>query len=174
MADAPTIARPYTAAAFAVAREAGQLAEWEDFLSAAARTVESILDIIGGRRPLSDGDLLEVLLDSLGGRLDDRKRRFLSLLAENGRLSVLPAVVERFQALRLQDEEIVPVKVESAMPIADVAAFDAFLEKRLQHKVRTTYEDAPELLGGVRVHVRDDVIDASIRGRLTRLAASLK
>ena len=40
-------------------------------------------------------------------------------------------------------------------------------------KVRARFEENADLLGGVRAYARDDVLDASIRGRLNTMAALL-
>lgn len=164
------VARPYAAAAFAYARGQGAVAAWEsalDNLAAAAGAV-----FAASRKLVSDRALAAALGDVVA--LDAAQWRFLTTVAENGRVAALPHIAERFRALRLDDEGVVPVRVESAQPISDRAAFDQFLARWVGARVQSTYVENPALIGGARVYARDDVLDASVLGRLKNLASSLK
>jgi len=48
------------------------------------------------------------------------------------------------------------------------------LEQRFKRKVRPQVTVAPELIGGARVRVGDEVIDGSVRGKLAAMSAALK
>ena len=50
----------------------------------------------------------------------------------------------------------------------------ADLEKKLNAKVQATVRVVPELIGGVRIAIDDEVIDASVRGKLAAMATALK
>ena len=57
---------------------------------------------------------------------------------------------------------------------AALAALKADLEARFKAAINVTVTLAPELIGGVRIAVGDEVIDASVRGKLANMAAALK
>ncbi|WP_442975136.1 F0F1 ATP synthase subunit delta, partial [Salmonella enterica] len=65
--------------------------------------------------------------------------------------------------------------VYSAYPIEPAALSDlvATLEKRFGRKLAATVELEPELIGGVRVVVGDEVLDASVKARLEHMKAAL-
>ena len=50
----------------------------------------------------------------------------------------------------------------------------ADLERKFQCKIQATVRIVPELIGGVRIAVGDEVIDASVRGKLAAMATALK
>ena len=73
-----------------------------------------------------------------------------------------------------------PVSVQSMTntPTSDADATLAQirddLSKRFHSRIQTAVRIDPDLIGGVRIAVNDEVIDASVRGKLAAMAASLK
>ncbi len=57
---------------------------------------------------------------------------------------------------------------------AQLSGLVADLERRFKRRVQPHVTLDKELIGGVRVTVGDEVIDASVRGRLEDMAAALK
>ena len=47
------------------------------------------------------------------------------------------------------------------------------LEKRTGHKVKANVRVAPELIGGIKVQIGDEVWDASVRGQIDGMAGAL-
>jgi F-type H+-transporting ATPase subunit delta len=47
------------------------------------------------------------------------------------------------------------------------------LEKRFGHKLQPAVQIVPELIGGVRVTVGDEVLDTSVKARLAQMQAAL-
>ena len=191
MTDAATASRPYAAAAFALARESSLVAEWGAFLDDLAALVETpqmraLLSMPG----VSPAAAAAVCADALvagrakaggGGGGDsgdypgDLWRSFLQALAAARRLAAAPAVARRFAALRREAEGIEKIRIETARELSSTAR-DSLLEQLRQKTGKTIEAEivvAPELLGGARVQVGGDVIDASARGRLLRLARAL-
>ena len=190
MTDAATASRPYAAAAFALARESSLVAEWGAFLDDLAALVETpqmraLLSMPG----VSPAAAAAVCADALvagrakagGGGGDsgdypgDLWRSFLRALAAARRLAAAPAVARRFAALRREAEGIEKIRIETARELSPTAR-DSLLEQLRQKTGKTIEAEivvAPELLGGARVQVGGDVIDASARGRLLRLARAL-
>ena len=190
MTDAATASRPYAAAAFALARESSLVAEWSAFLDDLAALVETpqmraLLSMPG----VSPAAAAAVCADALvagrakagGGGGDsgdypgDLWRSFLRALAAARRLAAAPAVARRFAALRREAEGIEKIRIETARELSSTAR-DSLLEQLRQKTGKTIEAEivvAPELLGGARVQVGGDVIDASARGRLLRLARAL-
>lgn len=169
------IARPYAAAAFAHAQENGASDIWSDFFAtlAAPETQRAIFSAVRGQ-PVAEEVLAEALLSAFA-ITDTGQQNFLRVLAHNRRLTLFAAIAERFEELCRQSAGISVLRVESAQPMDDAAQhdFNAFLEQWSGGKVQVTYDENADLLGGVRIYARDNVLDASIRGRLQRLTAAL-
>ena len=60
-----------------------------------------------------------------------------------------------------------------ALEGAALADLAVTLEKRFGRKLNLTVELAPELIGGVRVVVGDEVLDTSVKARLEQMKAAL-
>jgi len=66
------------------------------------------------------------------------------------------------------------VQVESATPLADRgASVFSSLEQHYGPAARTSYEENPALLGGLRIRRGNNIWDGSLSGRLDRLQQAL-
>jgi F-type H+-transporting ATPase subunit delta len=177
MAEARTIARPYAEAVFRLARANDALAAWSGMLQFAAVIAadERIRALIGNPK-VSSRRLGELLLGICGDKLNDEGRNFILLLAENGRLQVLPEVSELFEQLKTQHEGVLGAKIASAFAMNDAQLKDlvANLEVKFKRKIEAKVSIDPELIGGVKVEIGDEVLDASVRGKLEAMAVALK
>jgi F-type H+-transporting ATPase subunit delta len=176
MAELKTLARPYAEAAFALAREHGQLAGWSKMLQLLAALVsdERIARLVADPR-VSSARLLGLLLDIAGDKLDRDGKNFVRVLVENERLVLLPTVAAEFEQLRSAAEGVVEVEAISAFPLSEsqLREISQGLKKRLGRELRITARVDPTLIGGVVVRAGDLVIDGSARGRLRDLATQL-
>jgi F-type H+-transporting ATPase subunit delta len=116
-------------------------------------------------------DLVGLLCEVAGVGDDPGLRNFVHLLADNGRLALLPEIGTQFAALRADVENTVDVTVTSAMPLTAEQAdkLVAALHKRLGRTVRLHATVDPALVGGAVVRAGDFVVDGSLRGRIERL-----
>jgi F-type H+-transporting ATPase subunit delta len=176
MAENVTVARPYAEAAFGLAQAKAALPAWQAALSRMAvavaddRMVECIAD------PRVSPEALANLFLGVVGELSEEQRNFASILVDNRRLEVLPEISQLFIELKNAQESIREAVVSSAFPLDDaqLASLAAELERKFGGKVTATVEVVPELIGGVRIALGDQVIDASVRGKLNAMAVSLK
>jgi F-type H+-transporting ATPase subunit delta len=176
MAESLTLARPYAEAVFALALEERALPGWERALARMALIAKDprIESVIGNPK-IKPEELARLFIDVAGG-LSDSQKNFVRTLVENERLPVLPEIHQLFVDLKNRHEGVKRARVVSAFPLDDAALKQllATLEPRFQCRLDATVEVDPELIGGVRVAVGDQVIDASVRGRLDAMAAALK
>lgn len=178
MAEIATIARPYAEAAFRVANGRKALGEWLDGVQLLAALVAdprlgSALD--DPKRSKADKQRLVAAL--LAGKVADDIARLADLLIENGRLSAIAGeLAHQFEQLKLEAEATVDAHVASAYALSDQETGDlkSLLESRYGRKVNVSSTIDPDLIGGVRIAVGDEVIDASVRGRLASMALTLQ
>jgi len=176
MAETVTIARPYAEAVFRTAQEAGALDAWFSRLERLALIAkdEEMAEIIGNPK-LSAGALAQLFI-SLMGDNDATLGNFIRVLADNERLALLPEIAQLFGELKSAAEGIQEAVVETAFPLSEtelkslVPQLETHFKTRLAPKVVV---DAG-LIGGVRVAVGDQVLDASVRGKLDAMSAALK
>ena len=61
-----------------------------------------------------------------------------------------------------------------AMSDAQLKELVADLEGKFKQKIDPEVSIDPELIGGVKVEIGDEVLDASVRGKLEAMAVALK
>ncbi len=177
MAENVTIARPYAEAAFQLAKEAGTLAAWADALGfmAAAAADSDVRQLLSDptRTSIDRGFLF---LAAVPGELTDEQRSFVRVLAQNNRLALLPEVADLFIELKNDHERNAVAHISSAFPMDDatVSRLLADLQPRFGRHLEARVSIDPELIGGVKVAVGDEVIDASVRGKLAAMATALQ
>ena len=176
MAERATIARPYAKAAFEYAREANAFAAWSQGLETAAQIVAdpSVAPLTKSPQwPLAN--LVSLITDVAGAKLDAGMQNFVRVLAENHRLLLLPEIAVHYEELRAAVENTLDVEVISAVTLSDAQAdkLKQALSTRLKRTVRMQNSVDSTLLGGAVVRAGDLVIDGSLKGRLERLATDL-
>ena len=174
MSQTLTLARPYARAVFSMARAQQRLPQWSTLLAFAARAVaEPSVRSLLGNPTVAPQALVEVLVPP--GDVDPLFSQFLSVLAENRRLAVLPEIAGLFDLLRAEDERIVKATITSANALseADLANLRASLVKRFGREVEVSTAVDASLIGGAVIDAGDVVIDGSLRTKLARLGAAL-
>jgi F-type H+-transporting ATPase subunit delta len=175
MAELRTIARPYAEAAFGLAKEENAFAAWSEALSAMAAVVAAPeMKALIGNPALAPVRLAELIASAVPG-LSKSQRDLLSVLAENERLAALTEISAMYETLRNEAERVLAAEVTSAYPMSDaqVAEITGLLEKKHGKKVKVSVSVDPELIGGVSIAIGDEVMDASVRGKLARMQSAL-
>lgn len=176
MSALATLARPYAKAAFQLARADSALAAWDEMLSLAAGIVSepSVAQLLVSPH-LSAEQAVELIAEAGGEAFDDRFRGYLSVLAENGRLSLMPEVASIYTRLRHEAERRLVAKVVSAVALDEdqKARMQRALSKRFDADIELENEIDENVIGGAVIYAGDQVIDGSLRGRLRKLEQSL-
>lgn len=177
MAELTTVARPYAKAAFEFARDAGRLADWSAQLAlAAALASDAEFALYLARPTLTSEQQAEAFFKAAGDKLSSEGRNFINNLIAHKRTDALPAIAELFEAFRAELEQSADVQVTSAFELdaAQRAALSALLGKKLGRKIAIDEVAVDRtLIGGVVIRSGDLVIDASVRGKLGKLSATL-
>jgi F-type H+-transporting ATPase subunit delta len=176
MANFTSIARPYALAAFDYARHHELLPYWKGFLNSAATVAqeETVAQWLNNPQ-VAQATLVKLFCEVLAPLLDEKRNNFLRLLAEEKRLSLLPAIAALFNDLYAALENTCSVQVVTAVEIDKELQekFIAALTTRLKRKVTLHCKTDPSIIGGAIIHIGDRVIDGSIDGKLTRLLQNL-
>ena len=175
--DATTIARPYAEAVFQRAVETDKLDLWSEMLGLLGTAVaDPMLSEVLVNPELNRQQKAELMLDIGGGHLSEEGQNLVKLLAENGRIGVLPEIAEAFEYAKAEHEGSVDVEVTTAFALkpAQEEALASALKKKLGREVRITSHEDPELIGGFRLRAGDMVIDGSVAAQLSQLAHELE
>ena len=177
MAEPSTVARPYAEAAFRLADGAGALAKWSQMLADLAQVSsdERVRSAVADPK-LTDAKVAGLFISILSGKLTGDAENFVRVLAENGRLNLLPEMREQFEALKNEREGVVEAQVYAAFELSEAQLADLVqrLEKKTGRKVRAEVAVDRELIGGVKIVLGDKVIDGSARAQLGALETALK
>lgn len=174
MAELATIARPYAEALFkAAAAQAADASEWLDELAAIAG--QERLQAFAADPKVRAEQVFDVITGVMKASLPEIGRNFLRTVIDNDRVAALPEIARQFRELVNAQRGVADATVESAFPIeaAQLADLQGVLEKRFGRQLRLQVQLRPELIGGVRVVVGDEVLDTSVKARLEQMRVAL-
>ncbi|TRZ67002.1 MAG: F0F1 ATP synthase subunit delta [Rhodocyclaceae bacterium] len=177
MAENVTLARPYAEATYQLALAGNALSEWSEMLErmvAVAAHPEMRVCIDNPRLPARD--LTQMFVDAVDGSLTADQKSFVRLLVENRRLGVVTEIRKLYLELKNAHDGVRDAQITSAFPLdaASLTQLVADLEHRFKCKIQATVNVDPELIGGARIAVGDQVIDASVRGKLAAMSVALQ
>ena len=179
MAELATLARPYAEALFQVA-EKGDLKRASAELDAlAAIAANPQLRQFADAPKSGAQQVFDVITSVVGSNaalpLNDASKNLLRTVIDNGRLAALPEIAAQFHALVSELSGVSDAVVYSAFPIEPAALADVVvsLEARFGRKLNATVQVQPDLIGGIRVVVGDEVLDTSVKARLEQMKAAL-
>ncbi|WP_374567143.1 F0F1 ATP synthase subunit delta [Nitrosomonas sp.] len=177
MAEAITVARPYAEAVFRLALESKDLSQWSKILQIAAEIAQDDqIKLLVGNPLVSAMQLSELILEIGGKKFTREARNFIKLMVENKRVHVMPQVMELFEQLKAQHEGVLEAKIITAFKLegGQLDKLVTDLEKKFNRKVEAQVSVDPEIIGGVKVEIGDEIFDASVRGKLEAMTIALK
>jgi F-type H+-transporting ATPase subunit delta len=174
MAELATIARPYAEALFkATSADLNGAAVWVEALQEIAKNPQ--LQQFADNPNVTNSQVFDVITGVAKAALPEMAKNFLRTVIENGRLSALPEIAEQFRVLKNAQSGSSDAVVYSAFEIDSAALADlkATLEKRFERKLNVSVQLEPELIGGIRVVVGDEVLDSSVKASLEQMKMAL-
>ena len=175
MAELATVARPYAEALFRVALQ-GNMAAWSELVSELAQVgANPDVQAFAANPNVTARDLVATLTSLVKSPMTPEASNFLQMLAENGRIALLPQIGAQFQVLKNAQLGAADAEIASAFALTDeqLAQLVGTLEKKFGRKLNPQVTVDPSLIGGVRVLVGDEVLDTSVRARLQQMHAAL-
>lgn len=176
MAETITIARPYAKAAFEAAKASDALVAWSEMLAyAGAVANDDKMKVVLDHPSLTSEQKAQVFKDICGDKINADGARFVAVLSENNRIGLLADIADLFDHYKAQLEQSIDVEIESAFEL-DNGQQDKLaqaLSKKLDRKVLVTATTNSDLIGGAIIRAEDLVIDASVRGKIAKLAEAI-
>ena len=174
-----SLAGRYASALFGLARDEKQIdavTRSLESLEAAIAESSDFRTLVGS--PLigraDAGKAMRALAPTLG--VDPITAKFLGVLADNGRLLELKAVIKAVRQLAAAHRGETTAEVTTAFPLDDeqVTKLKANLKSRLGRDVAIDAKVDSNILGGIVIRHGSQMIDASIRTKLNTLANAMK
>ena len=176
MSEYQTIARPYAQAVFELAQASSNFQPWSEVLAWAAVIAadDEVKELVQNPRVERDA-LAQLLEDILADRMFQEAKAFLRLVIQNRRVLALPNIASQFEAMRAEAEGTIEAELISALHVGEDQRdkLAQSLSQRLGREVSLQVTQDPHLIGGAVLRAGDLVIDASVKGRLQKLAANL-
>ena len=174
-----SLAGRYASALFDLARDEKQI-------DAVSRSLDSLNQALADSRefdqlvasPLVDRDEAGKAFSAIARALkaDPLTANFLGVLARNGRKGELAQVIRLFRRLAAEHRGETTAEVVSADSLSDkqIAALKTQLKARAGRDVTIDARTDPTILGGLIVKLGSQMIDASLKTKLNRLAQAMK
>jgi F-type H+-transporting ATPase subunit delta len=178
MAELATIARPYAEALFKAHSSADAATLRTQLAALSAVTADPQLRSLSDNPKAGAELVFNVVADVLarqGVTLEGALQNLLRTVIDNGRLSALPEIAAQYHTLVNATTGVSDALIESAFAIEPAQLSDVVdvLERRFGRKLNARVEIRPELIGGIRAVVGDEVLDTSVQARLQQMKAAL-
>ncbi|MDD4731015.1 MAG: F0F1 ATP synthase subunit delta [Desulfovibrio sp.] len=175
------VARRYAKALFAVGRKAG-----DQELQAFGKELSALAGVLDGspeafsffKNPAFSADEKKAVLKKIAEKVSvgPMMQNFCDLLAEKGRVDVLPFIAADYQKMLDQAQGVVAGSLVTAFELSDARRKELTekLENQTGKKLDLDFAADSEILGGVVLKVGDKVLDASLRAQLDILKEQIK
>ena len=173
------IARPYASALY-------DLAQSENSLEAAESGLVSIQNLIAEspdfsrflRSPVIGTEEKTKVVEAIlrKAHTNGLIANFMRLVARNGRLFALPVMIAAFRELAARSRGEVSAEVTSAAPLNQTQrdSLAATLKQKIGKTVTLQEHVDPSLIGGLVVKVGSQMIDSSLKTKLTAMKIAMK
>ena len=173
------IARPYAAALFDLAKSEGALEAVEtglveiQKLSAESADFRRFLNspVIGTE---AKAEAVDAILAK--AKTNQTVSNFVKVVARNGRLFAIGAIIKDFQALAAKERGEVSAEVTSATPLSggQLKSLADTLKAKIGKTVTLTEHVDPSLIGGLVIKVGSQMIDSSLKTKLQAMKIAMK
>lgn len=170
------VARPYAQALFSLAKHEKSENKWLKVLAELKEIVEAEgFPLLINNPKIDSKEQLKLIETILKNDATPEVANLLNLLSENNRLIVLSDIYDIFRELVLEDQKCADAIIESAYDISQSQKdeFEKLLSDKFGKKITAQVKVNSDLIAGIKITIDDKVIDGSVKGRLTNLAAQL-
>ena len=176
MAEQSSLARPYAKAIFELAKESEDFSAWSDQLTVLGMiSADPDMAELVQNPAVSNAQLIELVLDVAGDRLDAQAQNLVKLLVRNDRLMVVPEINEQYMILRDEAQQVIEAQLITASEVdeAQKQRIESALSERLGKKIKLETLVDESLIGGAVVRAGDWVVDGSVKAQLQDLVSAI-
>lgn len=115
------------------------------------------------------------IIDQVFMDIDKTVKHFLFVLVDRDRLSEIEAIFDEFQKLYHEYHHVLPVLVIASTKLTSthLNRLEIQLTAKYRRKIKLEQQVDSSLLGGIRVVVKDQVIDYSVQSQLSELRSMI-
>ena len=173
------IARPYAQALFDIAQGDNSLDAVEQGLVSISSLADESADFARFlRSPVISAEAKSAAVDTIlkQAKVNPTVGNFVRVVASNGRLFALTTIIKSFRDLAAKQRGEIAADVTSAVPLskAQLAALATTLKAKIGKTVTLNEHVDPSLIGGLQVKVGSQMIDSSLKTKLTAMKIAMK
>lgn len=169
-------AHRYAEAFFELAQEEGKVKAWKQQMNQVALVMDSVPELKGffGAVKITNEEKKQLIIKSFEGRIDETCLNFLCLLTDKKRINEVSMILKDFHSLCNAHEGIEEGTVYAARALSDaqIKELENSFEVRGRH-VELTLKVDESLISGFKIVLDDEVIDASMKSKITRMKNEL-
>lgn len=173
-----SVARRYAEAFFSIAREAGKVDEYQQELELVVRTVDEseLLQEYFAHLLIPAKEKKEVANKIFAGQVSQATMNFISIIIDKKREAYLALITEQYTEMADEQRNILKAEMYSAreIPDADVSELAEKLSVSTGKTVQLKPMVDPSLLGGIKVRIGDQIVDATVAKKLEMLKNAMK
>lgn len=104
-------------------------------------------------------------------KLSEKMKRFLAILVDKGRFSLLNLILKNFEDIWNRRNNIYKMEIISSIPLKEEEKFEIvdILSRLKKGKIKAEFSVDPEILGGILIKEGNKIFDCSVKGNLERL-----
>lgn len=173
-----SVARRYAEAFFSIAQESGKVDEYQQEMELVVRTVDEseLLKEYFAHLLIPAKEKKEVLNKLFAGQISRNTMNFVSMIIDKKRESYLALITDQYIDMADEQRNILKAEMYSAHDISENDVQD--LAQRLSASTGKTVQLKPlvdpSLLGGIKVRIGDQIIDATVAKKLAMLKNQMK
>lgn len=165
--------RRYALALYKIGEEKGKVEEYLEQLKQVVSIIEenpAFVEIIKDPE-ISTLEKKNMFTDVFKDKIDDDVFSFLLILIEKGRINDIRGKLREMENIYLEKHDTVVAKVKTVIPLTDdeTKTLKDKLEKKFNKKVLIKSELDPSIIGGVYINVDNQVMDGTIKSKLSEM-----
>ncbi len=173
-----SVARRYAEAFFSIAREANKVDEFELELDKAVETIEgteNFQDYLA-HLLIPAKEKKEVIFKIFEGSISQMTLNFLLMIIDKRREAYIGVIVEQYKDLADESRNIMKAQLISAQEVSadEMKILAEKLSASTGKTVQLKQTVDPDLIGGIKIRMQDQIIDATVAKRLEMLKEKLK
>ena len=128
---------------------------------------------------ISNSAKIDIINEVFKNQINDKIINFLKILVNKSKFNELPLIIDEFNKILDNVNNIKRVEVVSAVQLTEDLTEDQKnkitekLKNKLNKNIIAEWIEQPEIIGGLIIKIEDDVIDSSLKKKLENLEITL-
>ncbi len=124
---------------------------------------------------ISNSAKIDIINEVFKNQINDKIINFLKILVNKSKFNELPLIIDEFNKILDNVNNIKRVEVVSAVQLTEDQKnkITEKLKNKLNKNIIAEWIEQPEIIGGLIIKIEDDVIDASLKKKLENLEITL-